>query len=156
MRVAMLIGCLLLPTVGFSQTPGPEEPWLVAVEALPQFPINPPQPLHFPPVPPSRPERPAALMPLYASFATLQGLDVYTTRRALDRGAQEANPLMRAAVERDSTMIAMKAAGSVVSIWATERLWKKKHRKLAVACGVLLNVVSGLVVMNNYRVAGGG
>ena len=151
MRVAMLIGCLLLPTVTYGQTSAPEEPWLVAVEALPQLTVQTPQRLQFPPVPPSRPERPAALMPLYTSFAALQGLDIYTTRRALDNGAREANPLMRSAVERDSTMIAMKAAGSVVAIWATERLWKKKRGKLAVASGVILNVVSGLVVMNNYR-----
>ena len=106
----------------------------------------------MPTVPSSRPVRPGALMPLYGSFAALQGLDLYTTRRAIDRGADEGNPMMRGAAQRNSTMIAAKAAGSVVAIWATERLWKKKRPKLAVASGVLLNVVSGLVVMNNYRI----
>ncbi len=94
-------------------------------------------------------------MPLYGSFAALQGLDIYTTRRAIGRGGQEGNPIMRAAVQRDSTMIAAKAAGSAVAIWATERLWKKKRPKLAIASGIVLNVVSGLVVMNNYRIGGG-
>ncbi len=154
MRAAMLIGCLLLPTVTSAQMPAPEEPALVAIEALPPLTTQTPQRLQFPPSV-ERPERPAPLMPLYASFAALQGLDIYTTRRALENGAREGNPLMRSAVERDSTMIAMKAAGSVVAIWATERLWKKKRGKLAVASGVILNVVSGLVVMNNLRVGGG-
>lgn len=60
------------------------------------------------------------------------------------------------AVKQNGTMIAVKAAGSVVAIWATERLWKKKRPKLAIASGIVLNVVSGLVVMNNYRVGVGG
>ena len=154
MRIAMLIACLLLPTVTFGQTSAPEEPWLVVVEALPQLPKQPWQSLQFPPVPSSRPERPASLMPLYASFAALQGLDIYTTRRALDSGAVEGNPVMRKVAERNSTMIVAKAAGSVVAIWATERLWKKKRPKLAIASAVVLNVVGGLVVINNCRVGG--
>ncbi len=155
MRIAILIGCLLLPTLASGQTAAPDERLVFALEAVPQLPILPPQRLHFPPVPASRPERPGALMPLYGSFAALQGLDIYTTRRAIGRGGQEGNPIMRAAVQRDSTMIAAKAAGSVVAIWATERLWKKKRPKLAIASGIVLNVVSGLVVMNNYRIGGG-
>ena len=151
MRATLLIGCLLISPVASAQTV-PEEALTVVLEALPQLPVHPPQPLQIPATPFHRPERPPALMPLYGSFAALQGLDIYTTRRAIDRGADEGNPMMRGAAQRNSTMIAAKAAGSVVAIWATERLWKKKRPKLAIASGVLLNVVSGLVVMNNYRI----
>ena len=39
--------------------------------------------------------RPGALLPLYASFAALQLVDFHSTRYALDRGAVEANPVMK-------------------------------------------------------------
>ena len=155
MRYAVLAACLLIPATTAGQTVAPDERLIIELEVVPQLPMHSPPRLHFPPVPASRPERPGALMPLYGSFAALQGLDIYTTRRAIERGGQEGNPIMRGAVERDSTMIAVKAAGSVVAIWATERLWKKKRPKLAIASGIVLNVVSGLVVMNNYRIGGG-
>ena len=40
------------------------------------------------------PDRPAALAPLYVSFAALQVLDIHSTLRAPDFGAREANPLV--------------------------------------------------------------
>ena len=151
---AVFAALLLTPAIAAAQSEAFERPGFI-LTAVDELPVpTPQQPRLFLPPPPQRFEaqRPKALMPLYVSFAALQGLDMYTTRRALDRGAQEANPLMRGAVGRDATMIAMKAGGSAVAIWATERLWKKKRGKMAIASAVVLNVVSGLVVMNNFRI----
>ena len=50
--------------------------------------------------------RPAALLPLYASFVTLQVLDMHSTRYALDRGAVEGNPALKGLT---GTMVGMAA-----------------------------------------------
>lgn len=76
---------------------------------------------------------------------------MHSTRSALANGASEANPLMKAAAGSDTTMIAMKAAGTAATIWAAERLWKK-NRKAAVITTILVNVASAAVVFHNYRI----
>src|SRR5690348_6896662 len=40
-------------------------------------------------------KRPVTLTTLYGSYAALQVLDVVSTKRALDAGAREVNPVMR-------------------------------------------------------------
>ena len=155
--LTVLLATLAIPVYADVQDPRLSEPSPNGIPAVPDLPAPTLQRvdlLEAPPAPVAAPtRRPAALLPLYSSFAALQGLDFYTTRRALDNGAREANPFMRDAATRDSTMIAMKAAGSVVAIWATEKLWKNKRGRLAVFSAVLLNVASGYVVMHNYRIA---
>ena len=67
------------------------------------------------------PPRPAVLLPLYASFATLQGLDAHSTWRALNQGAVEANPVMKGFAGNPTALLAVKAAGTAInnenSIW---------------------------------------
>src|SRR3954454_10364471 len=68
---------------------------------------------HPPPRPAHPAARPAALVPLYASFATLQALDYHSTRSALaDGSVREANPLMRSIVNSPPAFIAVKAAAT--------------------------------------------
>ncbi len=62
--------------------------------------------------------RPGALVPLYASFATLQALDVHSTSRALDQGAVEANPMMKGLAGNPTALLAVKAAGTAGIIYA--------------------------------------
>ena len=99
------------------------------------------------------PERPAALVPLYVSFATLQALDTASTMRALNRGGSEANPLVAPVVGSPAAFIGAKAAASALAIAASERLWKD-HRTLAIATMIGMNVGCSLVVAHNVRVNG--
>ena len=94
--------------------------------------------------------RPGALVPLYASFATLQALDVHSTSRALDHGAVEANPMMKGLAGSPTALLAVKAAGTAGVFFASEKMWKK-NRAAAVFFMVAANSAMAWVVQNNYR-----
>ena len=98
---------------------------------------------------PSQP-RPGPLVPLYASFATLQALDVHSTSRALDHGAVEANPMMKGLAGNPTALLAVKAAGTAGVIVASEKMWKK-NRAAAVFFMVAANSAMAWVVQHNYR-----
>jgi hypothetical protein len=98
----------------------------------------------------ARQPRPGALVPLYASFATLQVLDAHSTSRALDRGAVEANPVMKGLAGNPTALLALKAAGTAGVIFASERMWKK-NRTAAVLFMVAANSAMAWVVQHNYR-----
>ena len=94
--------------------------------------------------------RPGALVPLYASFATLQALDAHSTARALDYGAVEANPVMKGIAGNPAALLAVKAAGTAGVIFASEKMWKK-NRAAAVFFMVAANSAMAWVVQHNYR-----
>lgn len=94
--------------------------------------------------------RPRALVPLYVSFASLQGLDAHSTTRALDRGAEETNPLMRSLAEHPVGLLAVKAGATTVVIYAGEKMWKR-NRVAAVVFMVAANSAMAWVVQHNYR-----
>jgi hypothetical protein len=99
------------------------------------------------------PSRPAALLPLYGSLITLQGLDIHSTRRALDAGAgSESNPAMRPVVKNGAAFLAVKAGATASVIWVSEKVWKK-NRKAAVILTAVVNAAMAAVVANNYRVS---
>src|SRR4051812_44302252 len=72
-----------------------------------------------------QPKRPSMLPVLYASYATLQVLDVVSTRKAIGSGAREANPVMRSG--QVGTMLAAKAAAGASTMYFSEKLWKKNR-----------------------------
>jgi len=96
------------------------------------------------------PKRPALLIPLYVSQVALQGADLHSTFRALDRGHVEANPMFRDGDR--SKMIGAKIAVATVPVLIAERLWKK-NRAAAIAVMVTTNAALSLAVANNYRLA---
>jgi hypothetical protein len=98
------------------------------------------------------PERPGALVPLYASLAVLQGLDIYSTSSAISRGAVEANPAMQVVSGSHWGSAAMKAAATAGSIYFIERAWKN-NRKGAVILATAINVATAAVVAHNTQVA---
>jgi hypothetical protein len=92
------------------------------------------------------------LVPMYASFATLQVLDYHSTTSALSRGVgREANPLVRPIAEHPAGFIAVKAGATAGIIWASERMWKK-HPVGAVVFMVAANSAMAVVVAHNYSV----
>lgn len=62
--------------------------------------------------------RPVVLPALYASYAALQAYDLYSTRQALGRGAQESNPLMQGVVGNTGAFVALKAGVAAGTILA--------------------------------------
>lgn len=98
-----------------------------------------------------RPERrPAALPLMYVTLGALQGLDVYSTRRALAAGADEANPLMRKAAGSSGAMLAVKALSTAGTVYFVERAWKK-NRKGAVITMAIINGAMAAIAANNMR-----
>ena len=97
--------------------------------------------------------RPAALLPLYISFASLQALDLASTTRALDRGAHEANPIVAPLTSSTSALIAVKAGSTAAIIYLTERL-RKRHPVAAVVLMVGLNAGYASLIAHNYSVGG--
>lgn len=95
------------------------------------------------------PNRPALLIPLYASNIALQGLDLWTTKRALDAGNREANPLFKDA--SFGAMTGAKIAASAATVLIAEKLWKR-NRIAAVGLMLATNVGLAAVAANNYRV----
>lgn len=99
-----------------------------------------------------RPSRPPLLVPMYASFATLQTLDYHSTTRALGSGAgREANPLARSIVKHRPAFIAAKAAATAGMVLAAEKMWKT-HRVRAIVFMGVANAAMAAVVAHNYSV----
>jgi hypothetical protein len=123
-----------------------DEPASASMQAAPSIPLDTAAAV--------RPEarRPRALFPLYASFATLQILDIHSTTQALAGGAMEANPAMKAFAGNSIGLTAMKIAGTTGVIVISEKL-RKKNRAAAVGLMIAANSAMALVVQHNYRVA---
>ena len=86
--------------------------------------------------------RPFVLPSMYVSLTTLQGYDVYSTLRAMRRGAVEANPIMSGIVGNPAASLAVKSATTVATIYMAERLWREHHRGAAI---VLMAVTTGMM-----------
>ena len=97
-------------------------------------------------------ERPAALVPLYVTFAGLQALDVHSTKTAVDAGAHEANPMVRGALGNPAALFLLKSGTAVGVVFLTEKLWHH-NRTAAVLTMVLLNSAYATVAAHNYSAA---
>ena len=91
------------------------------------------------------------LTPMLATSAGLQIADAHSTRRAVDAGAQEFNPLFRWAATSDARAYTAKAGVAAFFWWAVDRD-ACQHPRRGLWTAVALNVVYGLVVRHNYRV----
>ena len=96
--------------------------------------------------------RPSILPALYAGSALLQAYDAYSTLKALNLGAVEANPIAQGVVGNPALFIGVKAAVSAASIMAAEKMWKNHHRVAAVATMVATNSIMAMVAANNAKV----
>ena len=94
--------------------------------------------------------RPAALPVLYASFGMMQAWDLYSTSRAMNAGAREANPIASHLGSNTGSMIGMKAAATVSTIFFAERLWRT-NKVAAVVLMASVNGAAAAVSMHNMR-----
>jgi hypothetical protein len=95
--------------------------------------------------------RPATLVPLYVSFAALQGLDVHSTLRASRFGGREANPVVDSMLGSPAAFVAAKAGTTAGIYFVSERLWKR-HRAAAVLTMIALNSTYAAIVARNYAI----
>ena len=111
-------------------------------------------PVHVTPnafaVTPPAERRPSALLPLYASFVTLQILDLHSTHYALEHGAIEANPAVQGFAGNTAGMAAVKAAGTAGVIFISEKL-RTKNKAAAIGLMIASNAAMTWVVQHNYR-----
>jgi hypothetical protein len=93
----------------------------------------------------------AGLVTLSIATAALQGLDAYTTMVAVNHGAREGNPMMRAAVGNPVVWIALKSSMTAATIYAAQRLWPR-NKAAAVTLFAVSNCVLATVVARNVSV----
>jgi uncharacterized protein DUF5658 len=96
--------------------------------------------------------RPAAMFPLYVSYAAMQVLDVQSTLRGLSSGAREMNPLLCLGGSSPFVMIAAKAASFAATVYLAERL-AKTNRVAAVILMASLNSAYAVIIAHNHSVA---
>jgi hypothetical protein len=89
---------------------------------------------------------------MYVSFAALQIMDAVSTRRALNSGASEANPVMGGIARNGAALFAVKAGTAAATTWFAEKL-AKKHPRGATIMMAVLNTAYAAIVAHNYRVA---
>lgn len=95
--------------------------------------------------------RPIALIPLYATFVAFQILDVHSTRRALENGGVEMNPMI-APIARSGVFPAYKIAATTAFIVATERL-RKTHPVAAMFVMTAMTSAYATIAAHNYVIA---
>jgi hypothetical protein len=100
-------------------------------------------------------ERPVILPALYATLGGMQAWDIYTTTRALTVGAHEANPTAATFSSHAGSLVGLKAATTVGTIFFAERMWKK-NKVGAIVMLVAVNGATAAVSMHNMRNARSG
>jgi hypothetical protein len=88
-----------------------------------------------------------AVKALYGSYGVLQGLDMYSTIVARNRGASEVNPMMNVGYTQATALKALMTAATIASVKAME----KKNKKAAIATMITMNAVTAVVVANNFK-----
>jgi hypothetical protein len=145
MLVSMIVVLAALPAAAQDHSPQPVQ--IPSDSALFD------EPSRFEPWTPDRPasvRRPAALPALYVSFVGLQVYDGYSTTVGMKQGAVESNPLMNDVARNPYALWAVKGGTTALSIYVTERLWKRGHRGQAVAVMAISNALMVAVSARNY------
>lgn len=88
---------------------------------------------------------------LLCSYNALNINDVFQTRRILDRGGYEANPLMRWAAEKRPYELIFKSVLMLGENWTLKWL-KEENELLGYSAAVLLNVLYAYVNYSNHQV----
>lgn len=91
------------------------------------------------------------LVPLYASFATLQLLDAHSTLRAVRAGGVEQNPVVGSMANHPAALVAMKAGVAASTIVLADKM-RNRSRVGAIVLMAGLNSLYATVVAHNYSV----
>jgi hypothetical protein len=155
-RVATLVACAiaLAPVVASAQEV--LTPSLASLTAAPLFELAQTQaPIAAADAPRLDRVKPAGsrgvLLPLYASFATLQLLDAHSTLRAVRAGAVEQNPMVGSMANHPAALVAMKAGVAASTIVLADKM-RNRSRVGAIVLMAGLNSLYATVVAHNYSV----
>ena len=94
----------------------------------------------------------AVLRSLHVGLALAQAYDVYSTSKALERGAVEVNPLLRSTVGSRTAFIGLKIAMTAGPIYEAEKLWRSHHRIGAIALMAASNGLMMAVAAHNANI----
>ena len=97
-----------------------------------------------------QPRRPAALVPLYISFAGLQALDVHSTFAAVNAGGREVNPIVRSTIHSPAGLFLLKTGAAAGVVFISEKVWRR-NRTAAVITMIGLNSAYLTIAASNYR-----
>jgi hypothetical protein len=90
---------------------------------------------------------------LFAIDAATKGMDAYATRRVLDHGGEEYNPISRPFVTRGTPLLAGYFASSLaIDTGLSYLLWRRGHHKLQVVpflVGTGINAQAGISTFAN-------
>lgn len=92
------------------------------------------------------------MVPLYATTAVMQALDVHSTLQAFKGGAVEGNPIMAGIAAHKPLFVAVKSAVAVGTIMAVRSI-AKRHKVRAIVALVAMNSAYALIVSHNYKLA---
>jgi hypothetical protein len=95
---------------------------------------------------------PVLFKTMYASYAAVQLGDIITTTTALNRGQREANPFIGNGAGASARLIGVKAATTVMTILAIEKM-RKRHPVVAAVTFVAINATLAAVTINNVSAA---
>ena len=153
LRVACAVLCAASACASIDAVAGSQylQPTLMVLPHVEHMSALDPPPQPFALIEPLDLPRPAALIPLYMTFAALQVLDADSTVEAVSRGYRESNPLMQPVSGNRGATLAIKAGVTLGTIMLVERVWKGRHRRAAVLTMIGVNVGYGLIVASNYR-----
>ncbi|MFQ5648932.1 MAG: DUF5658 family protein [bacterium] len=88
---------------------------------------------------------------LEANYLLLNATDLVTTFYGLERGAREANPLVRGFVRKRPVIVLVKGGLTLATLWSFREVRKENRKAAVIALGVL-NAFYALVVTNNIQV----
>ena len=88
---------------------------------------------------------------LEASYIGLNIADYITTRQAMEKGAWEANPIMRPFVKNKPAFASIKAGATLTTLYLSRKV-KKEKPKVAFGLLIIGNLVYGYLANHNYKV----
>ena len=97
-------------------------------------------------------ERRMTLRALSGAYLVVSLLDWHSTSSALDRGAEERNPLLGPIAPNSSALLVTKVLMAASTAYLAERLWKR-NRLAATAIMLGANIAMGFVAAHNTSVA---
>ena len=95
------------------------------------------------------------LLAMYGSAGLLQAYDGFSTLKAVGANHAELNPMMAPLVNHPGLVIAAKAAMTIATISAAEKMWRTNHHKQAIAMLLVSNGVMAAVGAHNAMVLRG-
>ena len=90
----------------------------------------------------------STLHALSGAYIVMSMFDYVSTTQALNRGAEERNPLLAAMAQHSGTLLLTKAAITASTILMAQRLWKR-NRPAAIAVMVGANLATGFIAFHN-------